>query len=129
MTRHVLKTYIVDSDIVIDGLRKIPGAADYFDSLGDWYYSAATAMECFAGSKREILDIEETLEPYRRIALSAEIGESSLDLLRRYAKSDEMRAIDALAAAAAIAEGLTLSTRNRKHFRNVKGLEIEVPGY
>jgi len=38
-----------------------------------------------------------------------------------------MDPLDALIAAAAITEDLTLSTQNEKHFRNIDGLKIEVP--
>ena len=52
-----------------------------------------------------------------------------INLLLKYAKSDGMGAIDAIIAATAIAEDVTLSTRNRKHFRKVEGLQLEVPEY
>jgi predicted nucleic acid-binding protein len=32
-------------------------------------------------------------------------------------------------AATAIYEGLRLSTKNEKHFRNIEALEIDLPGY
>lgn len=47
------KRYLVDSDILIDGLRKKQAAADYLDSLGDWSYSIASAMELFAGARNK----------------------------------------------------------------------------
>ena len=67
------KQYIVDSDILIDALRKIPGAAEYMDSLGDWSYSIASAMELFSGArnKKEIRDIETVLK--RRLGVSGSV--------------------------------------------------------
>ena len=125
------KRYLVDSDILIDGLRKKQAAADYLDSLGDWSYSIASAMELFAGarSKQEIQTIEKSLAPYERIGLSAEIGERGLELLRKHAKSDGTGAMDALIAATALSQGMTLSTKNDKHFRNIDGLSLETPEY
>jgi predicted nucleic acid-binding protein len=125
------KRYLVDSDILIDGLRKKQTAADYLDSLGDWSYSIASAMELFAGArnKQEIQTIEKSLAPYERIGLSADIGERGLELLRKHAKSDGTGTMDALIAATALSQGMTLSTKNDKHFRNIDGLSLETPEY
>jgi predicted nucleic acid-binding protein len=38
-------TYLVDTDVLIDYLRNVEGAADYLDSIGEWTYSVITAME------------------------------------------------------------------------------------
>ncbi len=123
--------YLVDTDVLIDNTREVPGVADYLDSLGEWSYSVVTAMELFTGAKgkKEIRDLEKFLADYREISLSREIGSKARRILKQYAKSDGMGAIDAMLAATAINEGMTLSTKNEKHFRNVKGLEIEVPEY
>jgi predicted nucleic acid-binding protein len=61
--------------------------------------------------------------------LSAKITGMAYELLKLYAKSDGLRTFDALIAATAIAEGLTLASRNRKHFQMVGGLTLEVPDY
>jgi predicted nucleic acid-binding protein len=37
--------------------------------------------------------------------------------------------LDALIAATALEEGLTLATKNRKHFRMIGELKLEVPNY
>jgi predicted nucleic acid-binding protein len=50
-------------------------------------------------------------------------------LLKRYAKSDGLRTFDALIAATAMETGLTLVSKNRKHFQVVSGLNLEVPDY
>ena len=36
---------------------------------------------------------------------------------------------DALIAATALHEGVRLSTKNKKHFRKIEGLDLEVPEY
>jgi len=51
------------------------------------------------------------------------------ELLKRYAKSDGLRTFDALIAATAIEAGLTLVSKNRKHFQMINGLNLEVPDY
>lgn len=125
------KRYLVDSDILIDALRKIEGVGPYLNSIGEWSYSTATAMELFFGarSKKEIQAIEKSLSSYERVGLSHEIGELALDIVKKYAKSDGTGELDAVIAATAIKEGMTLASKNRKHFRTIEGLDLEVPEY
>jgi predicted nucleic acid-binding protein len=61
--------------------------------------------------------------------LGPQITNLAYDLLKRYAKSDGLRTFDALIAATAIAEGLTLVSRNLKHFRMIGDLKLEIPDY
>jgi predicted nucleic acid-binding protein len=49
--------------------------------------------------------------------------------MKTYAKSEGLDASDAMIAATAIHEGLKLSTRNKKHFAGIRGLDIDVPDY
>ena len=35
-------TYLVDTDVLIDYLRNMEGAANYLDSIGEWTYSVVT---------------------------------------------------------------------------------------
>lgn len=125
------KRYLVDSDILIDGLRKNQAAADYLDSLGEWSYSIVSAIELFSGArnKKEVEAIKKSLGLYKRIGLSSAVGESGLELVGKYSKSDGMGGLDALIAATAMQEGMTLATKNKKHFRNVDGLDLDVPEY
>lgn len=51
------------------------------------------------------------------------------ELMKTHAKSDGLLPVDALIAATALHEGVRLSTKNRKHFRNMEGLDLEVPAY
>lgn len=50
-------------------------------------------------------------------------------LMKTHARSDGLRTFDALIAATALEEGLGLATKNRKHFRMITGLNIDVPNY
>jgi predicted nucleic acid-binding protein len=61
--------------------------------------------------------------------LGVQITGLAYELLKRYAKSDGLRTFDALIAATAIQAGLTLVSRNRKHFQMISGLNFEVPDY
>ena len=124
-------THLVDSDVLIDYLRNRQGAADYLDSLGEWAYSVVTAMELLTGAanQKDVKRLDKILGDFREMPLSQEIGSQARELMKAYAKSDGLLPLDALIAATAIKAEMKLSTKNRKHFRNIEGLEIEVPGY
>lgn len=64
-----------------------------------------------------------------RADLGAQITGLAYELLKRYAKSDGLRTFDALIAATAIEEGLTLLSKNRKHFQMIGELSLEAPDY
>ncbi len=123
--------YLVDTDILVDYIRGNPHAVPYLQSLEEWSYSVVTAMELFAGAqnKREIRAIEKLLKNFREAPLSRTIGSRGREIIKDYASSDGIDPLDAMIAATAIIERLTLSTRNRKHFRHIRGLKIETPPY
>lgn len=49
--------------------------------------------------------------------------------MKKYAKSHGLDPLDALIAASAINSDLTLATKNRKHFKAIDGLKLEVVRY
>jgi hypothetical protein len=124
-------SYLVDTNILVDSLRQNLAAQEYLDSLESWSYSVISAMEIFAGArdKKEISALEEFFAAYREVPLSGEIGTKGREIMKTYAKSEGLDPMDALIAATAMSEGLTLATRNRKHFRAIKGLSVETPEY
>src|ERR1700736_995101 len=110
-------SYLVDTDIIIDFTRGHPSAADYLDSLqNQWSISALTSLELIAGARNqsEISDIDIMVSAYQAIPPNEEIARRAYYLLKTYAKSYGLRTLDALIAATALEEGLTLITRNKK---------------
>lgn len=67
--------------------------------------------------------------PYAAIPPTEEITRRAYYLMKTYARSDGLRTFDALIAATALEEGLGLATKNRKPFRMITGLTIDVPNY
>jgi predicted nucleic acid-binding protein len=127
MLRH-----LVDTDVMIDVSRRNAAAATYLDSLDDITVSVVTAHELIVGARnqRDAEGIDSLVNSYPvHRELSAPITGLAYDLLKRYAKSDGLRTIDALIAATAIEEGLVLVSRNRKHFQMISGLSLVVPDY
>ena len=124
--------YLVDTDVLIDVSRNDQAAIDFLDQLGDsWSISIITALELIVGArnKKEVTQIDQLVAAYSAIPLTAEIGNSSYDLLRQFAKSHGLRVFDSLIAATAIDEGLTLVTKNKRHFQMIGTLKLEVPSY
>ena len=61
--------------------------------------------------------------------LSETIGTRAYKLLKAYAKSHGLHVFDSLIAATAMEAGLTLIKLNRKHYRMIGGLKLQVPEY
>jgi len=124
--------YLIDSDVLIDISRGDPAARAYIDGLPEgWAISQISALELIVGarSKRELADLDAFLSAYVIVPLRASAGSRAYELLKRYAKSHGLHVFDSLVAAIAMEEGLTLVSRNRRHFEMIEGLKFEVPQY
>jgi len=124
--------FLVDSNVLIDVSRGIAGAIKYVDGLPEsWALSQVTAMELIVGArdKRDLATIDGFLLRYPVVPLSESIGTKAYQLLKIYAKSHGLHVFDSLVAATAMERGLTLVTLNRKHYRMIEGLDLEVPEY
>src|SRR5215471_6219390 len=110
--------YLVDSDVMVDLTRGSSSAADYLDGLtAAWSISAITCLELLAGARtqRETADLDLVLSGYRAIPPNEDIARRAYYLIKTYARSHGLDTLDALIAATAFEEGLTLATKNRKH--------------
>ena len=124
--------YLIDSDVPIDISRGNPAARDYIDNLPEgWAISQISALELIVGARnnRDLSDLDAFLSAYVIVPLRGSVGSRAYELLKRYAKSHGLHVFDSLLAAIAIEEGLTLVTRNRRHFEMIDGLNLEVPPY
>jgi hypothetical protein len=93
----------------VDFTRGAAEAVDYLQGLGrDCRISATTALELIAGRPQPA---------------------GSGGPMKTHGKSAGLRTLDAVIAATALEEGLTLVTKNRKHFQMIGDLKLEVPGY
>ena len=124
--------YLIDSDVLIDISRGRPEAREYVSALTEgWAISQISALELIVGArdKRDLANIDVFLAAYVIVPLRDSTGTRAYELLKLYAKSHGLHVFDSLVAATAIEEGLTLVTRNRKHFGVIEGLSPEVPVY
>jgi predicted nucleic acid-binding protein len=125
-------TYLIDSDIMVDFTRGAAEAVDYLESLGGaCRISAITALELIAGarSQREVADLDILISIYEQIPPTEDVMRRAYYLMKTHAKSAGLRTLDAVIAATALEKGLTLATRNRKHFDMIEYLRLEVPSY
>lgn len=124
--------YLVDSDIMVDLTRGSGAEADYLDSLDDvWSISMITSLQLQVGSRThcETTDLDLVLSGYRVIPPNEGIARRAYYLVKTYARSHGLRTLDSLIAATALEDGLTLATKNRKHFQMIGDLKLEVPNY
>jgi hypothetical protein len=124
--------YLIDSGIMVDFTRSAAIAVDYLQSLRPAFrISAITALELIAGarSQREVAELDILLSIYEQIPPTEDILGRAYYLMKTHGKSAGLRTLDAIVAATALEEGLTLATENRKHFQMIRDLKLEVPNY
>lgn len=124
--------YLVDTNVMVDFTRGNIKAGDYLDSIrGSCVLSSITALELIAGARnqREVADLDIMISDYEQIAPTEEIMRRAYYLMKAHAKSAGLHTLDALIAATALEGGLTLATKNRKHFQMIGDLSLEVPNY
>ena len=124
--------YLIDSDVLIDISRGIKAARGYVDALtGEWGISQVSALELIVGARdqRELATIDAFLAAHASVPIRESTGKRAYELLKLYAKSHGLQVFDSLVAATAVEEGLTLVTRNQRHFSAIKGLTLAIPTY
>lgn len=124
--------YLIDTDVVIDYLRaKLELKKDFLESgagisvitLGELVYGAyksnspqhtiKVALSFIRESNLQIIDLnQESIFNFGQLKANLEI------------KGERLEDFDLLIAATAIANNLTLVTRNIKHFKRMKGLKL-----
>ena len=123
--------YLIDTDVMVDVSRRNADAANYVDSLPEAWIAIVTAQELIVGArdKRDVAGIDGLIASYPVMHINDRIGARAYDLLKTYAKSHGLRTFDSLIAATALESGLTLVTKNRKHFAMIDGIRLQVPEY
>jgi tRNA(fMet)-specific endonuclease VapC len=123
--------YLIDTDVMVDVSRRNAAAANYVDSLPDAWIAIVTAQELIVGArdKRDVAGIDNLITSYPVVHINDRIGARAYDLLKTYAKSHGLRTFDSLIAATALESGLTLVSKNRKHFGMIDGIRLQVPEY
>jgi predicted nucleic acid-binding protein len=120
VTSGSVASLLVDTDVFVDHLRGSRRLAPGGDTYA---YSVVTRCELFAGRGSDENAVRRLLAPFREIAVDRSVAERAGRIRREVG----IRTPDALIAAAALANRLTLLTRNTRDFEGVPGLKIRSP--
>lgn len=124
-----MTSYLLDTCVLVDYFRNDKSAVAFVEGLEQApFLSSLTVAELYAGvregAERALLD--SMLRHLPVIPLDQEMAAKGGLYKRQYGKSHGVGIVDALLAACAEAKGLTLVTKNPKHFPMIEGV---VEGY
>ena len=120
---------IFDTDILIWVQRGNKKAANIIEKNQDRHLSIQSYMELLQGAKSKthhkyvkdfISEFEFSILPF-----TENIGHRALIYVEEYALSSNMRAGDAIIAATAVENNMTLVSSNVKHFKSVNELQLK----
>jgi predicted nucleic acid-binding protein len=126
-----MRSLLIDSDVLIDLLRKIASARAFFDAeikVGSGLFcSVISRTEILAGIRQGEEDaIRALFSIVTPVDVDIAIADRAGEFLRKYAKSHAVGIGDALIAGTAHEMKLVLITRNVKHYP-MKGMQIVKP--
>lgn len=121
---------LLDTDVLIWVFRGNPKAAKFVDSIAERHISIITYMELIQGARnrQELKEVKSFLTDYgfEVLPLTENIGHRASIYIEEYGLRMAMSAADALIAATATEQGLTLCTGNKKHYRPIRDLDLKV---
>lgn len=119
---------LIDTDVVIWATRGDASAVQTVDAIDQPALSIVTVIELMQGARdaRELENIERGLDNWgvNVVPINAATGNIARDLIRDHVLSDGLFLADALIAATAIHNELTLLSGNRKHFEKIERLDF-----
>lgn len=122
---------ILDSDIMIDLLRRYPPAVAWLTSLGDEeiVLPGFVVMELIQGcsNKAEQDRVEKVLAAFEILWPSPETCDDALNIFARYHLSHNLGLLDTLIGQMAVTLNLPLYTFNRKHYTAIPNLVVLQP--
>ncbi len=121
---------ILDTDIFIEILRNTPAARTWLAVQSPRpLLGGVAALEATFGSQltAELHRVQNTISHFQVVWPTEADFRLAISTLSRYKLSNGIGGLDALAAAAAVNQGLSLASFNAKHFIAVPGLSLVVP--
>ena len=116
-----LPKILLDSDVLIEWLRghepSVHRIQALFENHEELFWTPVSIAEIFAGVRKgEEAEVANLFLLLEAVSITPEIGRQAGQFLKSYAKSHAVELGDALIAACALVEGLSLWTLNRKHY-------------
>jgi predicted nucleic acid-binding protein len=123
---------LIDSDVLIDAARGHFEATAFLNAQNRAFrvqISTVSAMELIVGcrNKIELSQTRRFLEPVRILPIDPNISDNAYHLIQEFTLSHGLMIPDALIAATALENGLTLLTKNTRHFQMIPKLEVVRP--
>lgn len=122
---------LLDTDVMVDILRRYSPALSWLDSLGaeKIILSGFTAMELIQGTRnREQQEkIEKILKNYSVVWPSPEVCNQALSIFASYYLSHGLGILDALIGQTAVTLDMPLHTFNQKHYKPIPNLKTVQP--
>jgi predicted nucleic acid-binding protein len=121
----------LDADVLIDCLRGRPAARQWLveHSNDAFVVPGVVAMELIVGcsNKADLQRTQKFLNSFQVIWPEAREFARAYELLAMYRLSTQLSIPDCLIASIAIERSLRLLTFNAKHYRAIRGLDVEEP--
>jgi len=121
--------YLVDTDVFIWYLRGNQNAKELFHSI-DFCISSITYMELIQGmrNKQELKMLQKMIKSWdiKVIYIDQEISSKALFYMEEYFLSHTMELADSLIGATCTKYGLKLITANDKHYKVLRGIDMEI---
>jgi predicted nucleic acid-binding protein len=118
---------LLDTDVMIDLLRRYPPAIAWLESLGEEELALPgfVVMELLQGcrNKAEQERVQSTLQPYGVVWPSVDTCNAALLAFANTHLSQGLGLLDALIGQTAVALGVTLYTFNKKHYAAIPTLQ------
>ena len=124
--------YLLDTNLIIDAIRKFQPTIDFMEHLlhfpnSQAYLSSITNLELHLGRSAKdpnaLQEINLLINQFKAIDVNLKISGSAGELVRELS----IDTLDAVIAATAINYDLILVTKNRKHFTKIKDLKLISP--
>lgn len=121
---------LFDSTVIIDYLRGNLKTAEYinkrFQKNQPVPISVVTYAELLIGAKnkKDQIKLDKTLRSFTSVAITQEISELAIMLIKKFTLSHGILILDAFIAATSLAHHYSLVTANIKHFQMIKELSI-----
>jgi len=123
---------LLDSDVLIDLLRKYSPAVRWFDALPEdeeLMVSGYVVMEVIQGcqNKAEQERVQHEIGAYGVVWLSPKDCDSALEVFAAYRLSHNAGLLDVLIGQTAVALGVPLLTFNQRHYSFIPGIQTAQP--